>query len=569
MKEIEIKNFWWKYAGSDSWALNGVDLTINEGEFVLISGPTGAGKTTLLRSIIGLIPYGYLGTLKGNIYVRGKNLLESSISEMSKIVGMVFEDPETQIIWNRVIDDIVFPLENLNLNKDEMVERLNYSLKLLNLEDKKYSSPYELSGGQKQRLSLATIIAKRPKIILLDEPTSQLDPVGRREVIDALIKLKKEYSSTIVIVEHNIDQLVKYVDRILLIDDGKIVLDDVPDKYFENIDIIKKHRGSIPEIVELSYYLKKNNIISKIYLNTDDLYNEIKKICSTNTEKEIRSNYSYTPLSNTDAIVAENLSVVYPNGTVALNNISLRIKQGEFVGIIGVNGSGKTTLVKTFNGLLKPTSGNLIILGKDIKKWDSEELVKKVGYVFQNPIHQISNRTVYDEVAFGLRNIKMPENQINARVMSALKRFGLEHLKDKHPYTISRADQFRVVFASVIVMDPEIIIVDEPTTGQDLYQSYQIMNYLKEENQKGKTIIVITHHLRFISQFVPRTIILLYGNKIYDGATQEAFENYEIMQKSMIDPPELSKLSYMLKNDNLSCDVLNYLKYYNEYLTLS
>jgi len=568
MKEIEIKNFWWKYAGSDTWALKGVDLTINEGEFVLISGPTGAGKTTLLRSIIGLIPYGYLGTLKGNIYVRGKNLLESSISEMSKIVGMVFEDPETQIIWNRVIDDIVFPLENLNLNKDEMVERLNYSLKLLNLEDKKYSSPYELSGGQKQRLSLATIIAKRPKIILLDEPTSQLDPVGRREVIDALIKLKKEYSSTIVIVEHNIDQLVKYVDRILLLDDGKIVLDDVPDKYFENIDIIKTHRGSIPEIVELSYYLKKNNFISKIYLNTEDLYNEIIKIRSTNTEKKIESNYSYTPSSNTDAIVAENLSVVYPNGTIALNNISLRIKQGEFVGIIGVNGSGKTTLVKTFNGLLKPTSGNLIILGKDIKKWDSEELVKKVGYVFQNPIHQISNRTVYDELAFGLRNIKMPENQINARVMSALKRFGLEHLKDKHPYTISRADQFRVVFASVIVMDPEIIIVDEPTTGQDLYQSYQIMNYLKEENQKGKTIIIITHHLRFISQFVPRTIILLYGNKIYDGATQEAFENYEIMQKSMIDPPELSKLSYMLKNDNLSYEVLNYLKY-NEYLTLS
>jgi len=567
MKEIEIKNFWWKYAGSDTWALNGVDLTINEGEFVLISGPTGAGKTTLLRSIIGLIPYGYLGTLKGNLYIREKNLLESSISEMSKIVGMIFEDPETQIIWNRVIDDVVFPLENLNFNKNEMVERLNYSLKLLNLEDKKYSSPYELSGGQKQRLSLATLIAKRPKIILLDEPTSQLDPVGRREVIDALIELKKEYSSTIVIVEHNIDQLVKYVDRILLLDDGKVVLDDIPDKYFENIDIIKIHRGSIPEIVELSYHLKKNNFISKIYLNTEDLYDEIKKINFTNIEKKIESNYNYTPSSNTDAIVAENLSLVYPNGTMALNNISLRIKQGEFVGIIGVNGSGKTTLVKTFNGLLKPTSGNLIILGKNINKWDSEELVKKVGYVFQNPIHQISNRTVYDEVAFGLRNIKMPENQINARVMSALKRFELEHLKNKHPYTISRADQFRVVFASVIVMSPEIIIVDEPTTGQDLYQSYQIMNYLKEENQKGKTIIVITHHLRFISQFVPRTIILLFGNKIFDGATQEAFENYEIMQKSMIDPPELSKLSYMLKNDNLSYEVLNYFKY-NEYLNL-
>ncbi len=305
-------------------------------------------------------------------------------------------------------------------------------------------------------------------------------------------------------------------------------------------------------------------MINDIYLETEELYKVLKKF-NCNSNFLINKNENVATLDET-AIDVQNLTLIYPDGTKALDNISLKINKGEFIGIIGVNGSGKTTLVKTFNGLLKPTKGKVIVLGKDINEWDSEEIVRKVGYVFQNPIHQISSRTVYDEVSFGLNNINIPKSEIKNRVYPLLERFGLKNLVNKHPYNLSRADQFRVVFASVMAMDPEIIIVDEPTTGQDLYQSYQIMNYLQEENKKGKTVIIITHHLRFISQFVPRVVILYYGNKIFDGTTRDAFANFEIMQKSMIDPPEISKLSYLLRQNGFPAELLNY-KEYIEFLS--
>jgi len=534
----------WKYRGSDLWTLQNISLQVDEGDFVVVTGATGAGKTTFCRLVNGLIPHGYPGTLKGRVYVNGENTINKTISALSNDVGTVFEDPESQIIWTSVADEVIFGLENRQMPKQEIDVRLERVLKFLSLWDKKDKTPFELSGGQKQRLALATIMACNPSIIVLDEPTSQMDPVGRREVFEAIQKIRDEHNSTIIIVEHNVSELIPIADKMILLNDGKLILCGTPEKYYQNLALIKKFKGPIPEMVELGAKLRSVGLTQRDCLTLTCIYEEIKKELRPNEnmfpKKSVLRNYGDS------AIEVENLSYAYPDGTVALRGVNLRITEGELVGVIGVNGSGKTTLAKIFNGLLKPSAGQVRIFGKPLAEYDSEKLVSVVGYVFQNPIHQIAAKTVFDETAFGMRNLGVREEEIEEKVNSLLRRFNLETRRSEHPYNLSRADQFRVTLASVLAIDPKILVVDEPTTGQDLQQSYEIMNTLKEENSKRKTVVVITHHLRFIAEYVPRVVFMLDGRVIFDGSTRDAFSDHVLLRDSLIDPPEVCKLAELL-----------------------
>jgi energy-coupling factor transport system ATP-binding protein len=549
MKKIVFDNVSWRYSSSNEWALREINADIEEGEVVLVTGPTGAGKTTFCRLINGLVPHGYPGTLRGRVYIDGKDTTALPISKIANFVGSVFEDPESQIVWTNIKDEVIFPLENRRIQKDEMDERINYSLALLGLLDKMDKTPYELSGGQKQRLAIASVIAARPSIIVLDEPTSQLDPVGRREVMEAIKRIRDEYNSTIIIVEHNIDALLNYADKMILLNNGSVAIRGEPDAYYSSIEDVIRYRGPLPECVELSYRLsqitgKKFNCYS-----AECLKETIERIIDSRViEIEEREERQPANFGATEEIAIElrDVSFVYADGTRALDQVSTLVRKGEMVGIIGVNGSGKTTLAKTLNGLLKPSFGSIKIFGKDVNAYKQAELVGKVGYVFQNPIHQISCRTVKEEIAFGMKNLGFEEEIIKRNVETLLQRFNLSKFGDAHPYNLSRADQFRVTFASVVAMNPDILVVDEPTTGQDHAQSHEIMNFLQEENKKGKTILVITHHLRFVAQYIQRLMIMLNGKILYDGPTRNAFSNYSLMKSSLIDPPEMSKLSYLL-----------------------
>jgi energy-coupling factor transporter ATP-binding protein EcfA2 len=545
---VKISNLWWKYSDSD-WVLKNIDLEIEEGEFVLILGATGAGKTTLLRSINGLIPHGYPGTMKGIVKIMNIDTINTTVPKLSKIVGSTFEDPESQIIWNTVLDEVVFPLENAGLNKNEIFERTNWALKLVKLLEYINKAPYQLSGGQKQRLSLAAALVMKPKILVLDEPMSQLDPQGRKEVAEALYTLRNEYKSTIIIAEHNIDYLIKFVDKIVLLKDGTIIKEGDPYRFYRDLDDIRRVGGAIPEIVELSEILLTKGLINDLKLTIEEL---IDSVNLNNIEikcEDVLQKYTVTE-DKPIVIQTDNVGFTYPTGSKALENINLVIREGEFVSIIGVNGSGKTTLAKTFNGLLYPTEGKVAVYGRSTKQWEAEKLIATVGYVFQNPIHQISNKTVYDEVAFGLRNLGFDEIEIKERVLTLLEKLDLLKYKDKHPYNISRADQFRVIFASILAISPKIYVVDEPTTGQDPLQAQQVFSILKEENTKGKTVIVITHHLKYIAKYSPRTIILHKGKKIFDGTTREAFSNINLMEKASLEPPETSKFTTIFKDSS-------------------
>jgi energy-coupling factor transporter ATP-binding protein EcfA2 len=541
--EILFDRVSWKYRGSNQWSLQDVSLQIEEGDFVVVTGATGSGKTTFCRLINGLIPHGYPGTLRGRVYVNAEDTINKSISALSNHVGTVFEDPESQIIWTSVADEVIFSLENRQFSKEEIDKRLERVLRFLSLLDKKDKTPFELSGGQKQRLALAAVMACNPSIIVLDEPTSQMDPVGRREVFGAIEKVRREYNSTIIIVEHNVSELIPAADKMILLNDGKLVLFESPDKYYEDLELVKKFRGPIPEMVELGSKLRKSGLIQRNCLTLNHIYEEIKEKLSFSkyvSYKSVMQNFGK------HALEAEDVYYTYPDGTAALRGVNLSIIKGEFVGIIGVNGSGKTTLAKTFNGLLKPSAGKIRVFEKPLLEYDSEKLVSVVGYVFQNPIHQIASKTVFDEVAFGMRNLGVKEKDVEETVNSLLKRFNLEKYRLDHPYNLSRADQFRMTLASVLAMGPNILVVDEPTTGQDLRQSYEIMDVLKEENSNGKTIVVITHHLRFIAEYIPRVIFMLGGKVVFDGSTRDAFSDPELLSGSLIDPPEVCKLAQLL-----------------------
>jgi energy-coupling factor transporter ATP-binding protein EcfA2 len=546
MKKIVFDNISWRYSSSKEWALKEINAEIEEGEVVLVTGPTGAGKTTFCRLLNGLVPHGYPGTLRGRVYIDGRDTTTIPISKIANFVGSVFEDPESQIVWTNIKDEVIFPLENRRIQKDEMEERISHSLGLLGLLDKVDKTPYELSGGQKQRLAIASVIAARPSIIVMDEPTSQLDPVGRREVMEAIKRIRDEYNSTIIIVEHNIDALLNYADKMILLNDGCIVIQGEPDAYYSSVEDIVRYRGPLPECVELSYRISQ--ITGKKFncYNTDCLKEAIEKVIGNKVIEVNEWDIVNFDSKGDTAVELRDVSFVYADNTKALDGVSITVKKGEMVGIIGVNGSGKTTLAKTLNGLLKPSSGSIKIFGKDVNAYKQAELVGKVGYVFQNPIHQISCRTVREEIAFGMKNLGFNEEIIRHNVETLLERFNLSKFGDAHPYNLSRADQFRVTFASVVAMNPDILVVDEPTTGQDHAQSHEIMNFLQEENKKGKTILVITHHLRFVAQYIQRLIIMLNGKILYDGQTRNAFSNYSLMRSSLIEPPEMSKLSYLL-----------------------
>lgn len=553
MYAVEIENYSWKYEGSKFWALDNINLKIKPGEFIGIIGPSGAGKSTLCLSLNGLIPFRVKGSLKGRVKIFGKPTIENSIYDLSQRVGIVFQDPETQFVTMSVKDEIVFGMENFGVPPDEMKKRLEWVLEKVRLEGTLEKTPTELSGGQKQRVAIASILVLYPEIFVLDEPTSDLDPVGKVEVFEVISKIRKEFNATMIVVEHEIDQISKYADRLILMNEGKILIDAPTHEFFEQLELIESTGESAPQVTELFYKLRKEGLYNgELPLTLDKAYVKAKNVFPSKRldlpeviEDEIQQERSETPV-----LQAINLTHIYPDGTVAINNINLDVYKGDFMAIIGQNGSGKTTLVKHFNGLLTPTSGKVLINGIDTTSKEFKNLFSKVGYVFQNPDHQLFCRTVWDEVIFGPRNIGLSEDEINQRGKDVLKLVGLSHLADEHPFFLGKGQRQRLAVASVLSMKPEILIVDEPMTGQDWKQAFALMELLKEINEKeGSTIIIITHNMRLVAEYAKRVVIMSQGQILYNGPVKKAFIEDTILREAFLKPPQITQFGLKLHND--------------------
>ena len=556
--DIEIENLWWKYATSKEWTLKNISIKIGKGEFLGIVGPSGAGKTTLCLCMSGLIPLRSKGLMNGKVLIKGMDTKNISLQKIISKVGIVFQDPDIQLVTMSVEDEIAFPLENMGFSKKEIKERVEEALKIVGLEEYREKYPYELSGGQKQRLAIASILALKPEILILDEPTSDLDPIGKKEVFSILSKLRKEYNATLIVVEHNTEELAKYANRIAFLYNGEIIKLDTPNRFFKDIEFLKEKGVYPPQVSEFFYYSKIGNNENNFPVTIEEAINIIKKeINIENLKNRINQihNKLYTKKNREleeEIINVKNLVYEYPDGTIALKGISFKVHKGEYIAIVGPNGSGKTTLAKILVALLKPTNGEVKIFGEDTRNINVSDLATKIGYVYQNPDHQLFSPTVYEECAYGLRNLGFNEKEIKERIEETLEIMGLNGLENVEPFMLSKGQRQRLALAATLVLKPEVIIVDEPTTGQDMKQSEAIMELLNKLNKDGKTIIVITHNMRIVAEHIKRTIVLMNGKIILDGNTREVFSNIELLEEASIYPPQITLFAKELINKDLT-----------------
>lgn len=565
MAIIEIQNLLYKYFKSEEAALVDINLSIDKGEFVAVMGPTGAGKSTLCLTLNGSIPKMIPGKFNGKIIINSLNTLEHSVQKLASQVGMVFQNPNLQLFCFDVESELAFGPENLSIEREEIRKRIKEITKLLRLEGLEKRSPAELSGGQKQAVAIGAALTMNPVILVLDEPTSNLDPIGTKQIFEILKRLKSHRDITVLMVSHKSEEIAEFVDRVVLIDKGRIILDDTPSKIFEKKIIEEKKYIRPPQVSEIVYKLNQRGYnFEKIPVTLDEAYSLLKKFLEkqgikkgeTYTPEKTSEDQSYDVYNKDPIIKVRDLWHIYKGNVVAVKNLNLDIYPGEFVSIIGQNGAGKTTLVKHFNALLKPTKGFVIVKGFDTRLKKVSELSRYVGYIYQNPDDQLFAESVEEEIAFGPTNLGLSEEEVKQSVDEVIKDLNLEHIRKEHPLALSLGDRHRVAVASILAMKPEIIILDEPTTGQDFQGSREIVDLTLELNRHGKTIIMITHDMNLVAEYSRRVIVLAQGEILMDGTPKKIFSRPHILEQSYLEPPQVTKLSQKLHEFGFPSDLI-------------
>ncbi|MEL4894371.1 ABC transporter ATP-binding protein [Crocosphaera sp. Alani8] len=540
------------YPNSKQPVLRDISLNVYQGEFLGIIGSTGAGKTTLCLTLNGIVPQFYGGRFFGYVTVAGLDTLKHPVSHLAGYVGAVFEDPETQLISTSVENEIAFALENLCVDRDEIIARIPRVLEAVRLEGTEYKHPQELSGGQKQRLAIAAALALQPRLLILDEPTSQLDPIGTMEVFSTVKELNKELGVTIVMVSHAAEEMAEFSDRLILLSEGEVIATGKPQEIYSQIDLLDQHNLRPPQVAKTFYEIKQKRVnISDIPVTLKAGINSLKELQnSPQNLSRLNLKTASERCDQTPLLLTENLTHIYEDGTQALHNVSLDIYQGEYCLIIGQNGAGKSTLVKHFLNLLQPTKGTVKIRGKDTKVLSVSDLAKSIGYVAQNPDNQIFSMTVGEEVAFALDNVGYDRKEIDKKVNQTLEEMGLLKYKKAHPLSLPKGDRARIIIAAILAMEPDIIIFDEPTTGQDYKGSRAILEVSRQLHEMGKTIIVITHHLYLMPDYAERTIIMGKGTVLLDAPIREAYHQKELLESTYLTPPQAVLLSQALSGLN-------------------
>ncbi len=558
MDSITISDFYWRYPNftgiKSNYALKGINLSVKEGEFLGITGPSGSGKTTLCYSIAGLIPHqlklplNFQDGIKGEISVLGKTITKADIINgelklsgtgiTAPDVGLVMQDPESQFLSMSVMNEVSLGLQLMGLEKKEMLKRIKDALELVGLgELYDYAEkihPSELSGGQKQRLVIASFLAMKPRILILDEPTSDLDPKGKMEVIETIARIKKESGMTIILVEHNPDVMLRFADRLALLYEGSIVKTGRPEEIYSDKELISKYNIYAPEVSELSDYFSVDES-PKLGIPKTGFKIERKK-----------------PTVSNPIIKLSGVSFSYDDGTKALGNINLEIEKGSLVALVGQNGSGKSTLSKIISGILAPGSGTAEVAGLNPRsKRDRLKLPLHVSYVFQNPDHQIFTRSVTSEVNYSLKNAGITGKEADEKITNILKRVGLSDKAEEDPVFLGRGQKRRLAVASSIVIKPEVLIVDEPTTGQDYKMAMEIMEIIKSLNEEGVTVLLITHDMRLVAEYCRRAIVMSKGSIIFDGTPEALFMDENVLRLSSLSEPQSVRLSKGIINAGL------------------
>jgi energy-coupling factor transporter ATP-binding protein EcfA2 len=482
------------------------------------------------------------------VLIHGLDTKETGISELATKVGIVLEDPETQLFTTSVKSEVAFGPENLSLPPAEIEERVRWALEVVRLAGFEERLPSSLSGGQKQRLAIAANIVMRPDILVLDEATSQLDPVGVEEVLSVVRELNQKYGMTILMATDASEMIARLMDRVVVLNQGQVEADGTPREIFANTALFKKLMIRSPQVSQLATDLKLEGHPLPVFpIITSEAKEGLQTLLKGTSPASIIEKTALMEVSQAAAIQVEHLDYIYqPLDVHAVKDVSFEIHQGEFVGLIGQNGSGKTTVLKNLLGLLRPTNGRVIVAGQDTRITAVAEMARHVGFVLQNPDQQLFAETVQEEVAYGPKNLKLDKELIEERVSSALRLVGLDDKREEFPPALPKGDRAKVVIASALALDPSIIILDEPTTGQDYRGCHQIMQIAKSLNEQGRTVVFVTHHMALVAEYARRVIVLSGGKVLLDDVTEGVFSKPDVVRQACIIPPQITELGQLL-----------------------
>ena len=573
---IQIQELIFKYTGGKHNALKNITLEIEKGDFVGIIGESGAGKTTLCNCINGLIPHHFTGDFYGSVKVDGDDTFDIDAGKLALKVGSVFQDIESQLTGYFVEDEILFGLENFGIPADQIEERISSALETLGIEELRHREISTLSGGQKQKVVFAAILALEPQVLVLDEPTGELDPASSVQIFAMLKKLNEEKGITIVIAEQKIMLLCEFVKKLIVLEKGSCV-------HYGEIRSTLTHQKEMeeagincPRVLTLTGKMEKEKLLpadctgeGRICLNAQEAAEIVKKVTMTKKDCRVKpdndtkgsdndtrvSVNAEEPLSSSGLTRGSQINSSSPvlsfqhvsfsyNETANVKDLNVDIHKGDFTAIIGSNGAGKSTFSKLCNGLLKPSTGDVLVLGKNTKKEKVSALAKHIGFLFQNPDRQICCSTVREEIAFSLRNNKIPEAEIKTRVENTIKEFGFN--PDVEPFNMSRGQRQRLCLACLIALDPEILILDEPTTGLDYRECMEVMEKICELNKNGTTVIMVCHDMEVVLDFANNIIVMNRGEIMGEGPARQVLGDDTLLNKARLLPPQIAQVAKLL-----------------------
>lgn len=529
------------HVGEDAATPAAVSFDVAVGEVVLLLGPSGSGKSTLTLALNGLIPQAVLADVRGTIRVAGRDVATTTVAELSTQVGMVFQDPDAQLVTGTLLDEVAFGPENLRMPVGEVLARAEAALRRVGLWDRRAENPDRLSGGGRQRLAIACALAMGSPLLVLDEPTANLDPQGIEEVYAALADLVADGERAILLVEHNLDAAIGVVDRAVVLDhDGRLIADG-------SVDAVLRDRAA--ELHAMGVWLP-TSALAALRLRRAGYALEPLPLTPAELRAALQAaDDPASPIARPDGppavrtgeplIRVRGLSLRRGRADV-LREIDLDVRRGEFVAVVGANGAGKTSLIQAIAGVVPPPRGTVHVDGLDVGRADTRTLSSRIGFVFQNPEHQFIANTVFDELAHGLRQQRLPDAEVRARTEELLARFGLAAKAGTHPFLLSGGQKRRLSVGTALVAGAPVLALDEPTFGQDRARADELLGLLRELNREGTTILVVTHDMQLVSEYADRVVVMKDGRVLAHGATADVFADADLIERAGLRPPPLA-----------------------------
>ena len=575
---IRIDHVSFSYGEASARALDDVTLSVSPGDFLGIIGPSGAGKTTLASAMSGAIPHHYTGPLFGSVLVDGKDTCAVTLTDISQVVGSVLQDIDTQMVASVVEDEMLFGLENFGVPHSQIEERVIDALETVGIADLRERDIATLSGGQKQKVAIAAILALRPRVLVLDEPTAALDPASSRMVFETLRSINRELGVTVVIIEQKVALLSEYASRIAVMQGGRIALEGTPSEVFSHSAELRSIGVDSPRVTRISNSLAARGLIEagEPCLNVREASLLIQNLCKASSPVPRAAATAGADRASADAPAAagadrstiaspgergmaesprrpavkpgaspvvrlRDVTYTYPGGGASVRHLNLEVYPGEFVGLVGQNGAGKTTATKLVNGLLKPSSGTVEVAGLDTRTARTSQIARHAATLFQNPDHQICRDTVLDEVAFGLELGGVDAETARERARAVAEDFGLP--LGEAPFSLSRGQRQMVALASVVVLEPELVVLDEPTSGLDYRECMTVMETVRRMADRGSAVIMVCHDMEVVSDFAERLVVMADGEITAAGPTHDLFADESLMKRASMRPPQVVELA--------------------------